>query len=50
VLVVSAIVSTFPVKTLYLPMTKSMQESFLQALSFFLAALAVVNKGESQFG
>jgi len=31
-------------------MTKSIQESFLEIFYFFLAALAVVNNGESQEG
>ena len=46
VLDTSAMVSTFPVKTFYLPITNSIQESFLIICSFFLAALAVVNRGD----
>jgi hypothetical protein len=50
VLVVSAIVSTFPVNTFYFPITNSIQESFLVNCSCFLAWFAVVSNGESHDG
>ena len=45
---VSAMVSTFPVKTFSFPILKSTQESFLIVLSSFRSGFPDVNRGESQ--
>jgi hypothetical protein len=47
---VSAMVSTFPVKTLSVPILKSTQESFLIVFSSFLSGFPEVRRGESQVG